>query len=100
MAAKSLSYGNMRGNMAAESASYGKLKGRTEAESASLSKLLQNARKSMDLAAKRSRGKGQDGIGPTRPGGGCVARIVRFAEAGTDSVFCKISDFCLLLPHG
>ena len=68
MASKSASYSSMEGKMAAKSASYGVLMGRTAAESASCSKILQNAKKSMGLAAKRRLGQvwmGLDGVGRT-----------------------------------
>ena len=82
LASESASYSGMKGKMAAESASYGILKGRTAAESAPGSEIQQTARKINGFSCQKEAAQRLVGV---RPGGRRVGRMLRFAEADTDS---------------
>ena len=59
--------------------------------------VMENVAKCKENEGKRRFGKGRRSGGKGRPGGMRDGRILRFAEAGTDSAF---GYFCLCLQHG
>ena len=105
MKAKSASHSRRSCRMGTESASYRRLRHRKEAnsgfynrirsgmasESASYRKMQQNTRK---IKEREGLAKGGQGDAKGWPGGRCDGRILRFAEAGTDSAF---GYFCFVL---